>query len=80
VLFTLLVFMLMLNLCLGADKLIIFFARNTLHLPPAQVGLVVTAGGIGGPPGAAGTGLLCRWLGRCRPSPWARPAPGSRCS
>jgi len=63
VLFTLLVFMLVLNLCLGADKLIIFFARNTLYLPSAQVGLVVTAGGIGGLLGAAGTGLLCRWLG-----------------
>ena len=63
VLFTLLVFMLVLNLGLGADKLIIFFARNTLHLPPAQVGLVVTAGGIGGLLGAAGTGLLCRWFG-----------------
>ena len=63
VLFTLLVFMLVLNLCLGADKLIIFFARNTLHLPSAQVGLIVTAGGIGGLLGAAGTGLLCRWLG-----------------
>jgi MFS family permease len=62
-LFTLLLFMLVLNLCLGADKLIIFFARNTLHLPPAQVGLVVTAGGIGGLLGAAGTSLLCRWLG-----------------
>ena len=55
--------MLVLNLCLGADKLIIFFARNTLHLAPAQVGLVVTAGGIGGLLGAAGTSLLCRWLG-----------------
>jgi predicted MFS family arabinose efflux permease len=63
VLFTLLVFMLVLNLCLGADKLIIFFAHSTLHLPSAQVGLVVTAGGIGGLLGAAGTGLLCRWLG-----------------
>ena len=62
-LFTLLVFMLVLNLCLGADKLIIFFARNTLHLPPAQVGLVVTAGGVGGLLGAMGTSLLCRWLG-----------------
>ena len=40
VLFTLLVFMLVLNLCLGADKLIIFLARNTLHLPPGQVGLI----------------------------------------
>lgn len=63
VLFTLLVFMLVLNLGLGADKLIIFFARNSLHLPPDQVGLVVTAGGAGGLLGAAGTGLLCRRLG-----------------
>jgi MFS family permease len=62
-LFALLVFMLVLNLCLGADKLIIFLARNTLHLPPGQVGLVVTAGGIGGLAGAAGTSLLCRRLG-----------------
>ena len=63
VLFTLLVFMLVLNLCLGADKLIIFFTRNTLHLPPGQVGLVVTAGGAGGLVGAAGASRLCRWLG-----------------
>jgi MFS family permease len=62
-LFTLLVFMLVLNLCLGADKLVVFFARNTLHLPPGQVGLIVTAGGIGGLLGAAGTSVLCRWLG-----------------
>jgi MFS family permease len=63
VLFTLLVFMLILNLCLGADKLIIFLSRNTLHLPPDQVGLVVTAGGVGGLLGAAATSLLCRRLG-----------------
>ena len=62
-LFTLLVFMLVLNLCLGADKLLIFLTKNTLHLPPAQVGLVVTAGGAGGLLGAMGTSLLCRWLG-----------------
>ena len=62
-LFTLLLFLLVLNLCLGADKLIIFFARNTLHLPPGQIGLVVTAGGVGGLLGAVGTGPLCRWLG-----------------
>ena len=66
VLFTLLVFMLVLNLGLGADKLIIFFARNTLHLPPGQVGLIVTAGGAGGLLGAAGTSMLCRWLGPLR--------------
>jgi MFS family permease len=62
-LFTMLVFLLVLNLCLGADKLIIFFARNTLHLPPAQIGLIVTAGGVGGLLGAAGTSPLCRWIG-----------------
>jgi Na+/melibiose symporter-like transporter len=64
-LFTLLLFLLVLNLCLGADKLIIFFARDTLHLPPAQIGLIVTAGGVGGLLGAAGTGPLCRWIGPC---------------
>ena len=62
-LLTLLSFMLVLNLCLGADKLIIFLARSTLHLPAAQVGLVVTAGGVGGLLGAAGTGLLVRRTG-----------------
>ena len=49
-------------MCLGADKLIIFLGKDTLHLPPGQVGLLVTAGGVGGLAGAAGTGLLCRWL------------------
>ncbi len=44
-LLTLLTFMLVLNLCLGADQPIIFLARDTLRLPPAAVGLVVTAGG-----------------------------------
>jgi predicted MFS family arabinose efflux permease len=62
-LLTLLLFMLLLNLCLGADKLIIFLVRDIVHLPPAQVGLVVTAGGAGGLLGAMLTGTLCRWLG-----------------
>ncbi len=57
-LLTLMCFLLVLNLCLGADKLIIFLARTTLQLPPDQVGLIVTAGGIGGLIGAAGTRLL----------------------
>jgi predicted MFS family arabinose efflux permease len=55
---TLLCFMLVLNLCLGADKLVIFLARNTLQLPASAVGLAVTAGGVGGLLGAAGTRLL----------------------
>jgi MFS family permease len=62
-LLTLLLFMLLLNLCLGADKLIIFLVKDIVHLPPAQVGLVVTAGGAGGLLGAMLTGTLCRWLG-----------------
>jgi MFS family permease len=60
---TLLCFTLVLNLCLGADKLIIFLARSTIHLPASQVGLVVTAGGVGGLLGAAGTRLLVRRTG-----------------
>ncbi len=62
-LFTLLCFMLVLNLCLGADKLIIFMAKSTLALPATQIGLVVTAGGVGGLLGAAGTGMLVRRAG-----------------
>lgn len=62
-LLTLLCFMLVLNLCLGADKLIIFLAKSTMHLPAAQVGLIVAAGGVGGLLGAAGTRLLVRRIG-----------------
>jgi MFS family permease len=65
-LLTLLVFMLLLNLGLGADKLIVFLARDTLHLPAGEVGLVVTAGGAGGLLGAISTSALCRWLGPVR--------------
>jgi MFS family permease len=53
-------FVLVLNLCLGADKLIVFFAKDTLGLAAWQVGLVVTGGGVGGVLGAAATG----WWGR----------------
>jgi MFS family permease len=60
---TLLSFTLVLNLCLGADKLIIFLARTTMHLPAAQVGLILTAGGVGGLIGAAGTSILVRRTG-----------------
>lgn len=67
---TLLTFMLVLNLCLGADKLIVFLARDTLHLPPGEVGLVITAGGAGGLAGAVTTGLLCRLIGPLR-AVWA---------
>jgi hypothetical protein len=56
-------FVLVLNLCLGTDKLIVFFARDTLGLAAWQVGLVVTAGGAGGVLGAAATSWWCRRLG-----------------
>jgi MFS family permease len=62
-LLTLLCFMLVLNLCLGADKLIIFMAKDALRLPATQIGLVVTAGGVGGLLGAAGTTMLVRRTG-----------------
>jgi hypothetical protein len=60
------------NLCLSVEKLIVFFARDTLGLTPSQVAVVVTAGGVGGggrrhggggrlagrsPPGRAVTGV-----------------------
>ena len=69
-LLTLLIFMLVLNLGLGADKLIVFLARDTLRLPPGAVGLVVTAGGAGGLAGALTTGLLGRLIGPLR-AVWA---------
>ena len=56
-------FVLVLNLCLGADKLIVFFAKDTLGLRAWQVGVVVTVGGVGGVLGAAATGWWCRRLG-----------------
>ncbi len=65
-LLTLLCFMLVLNLCLGADKLVIFLARTTMQLPAGAVGLVVAAGGVGGLAGAAGTKLL---IARAGPVP-----------
>jgi hypothetical protein len=40
------------NVCLAAEKLIIFYARDTLGLTPSLVAVVVTAGGVGGVAGA----------------------------
>jgi MFS family permease len=66
-LLTLLIFMLVLNLCLGADKLIIFMAKDTLRLPAWQVGLVISAGGAGGILGAASAS----WPRRLASRRWA---------
>jgi MFS family permease len=62
-LLVLLTFVIVLNLCLGADKLIIFLLRDTISLSPWHTGLVISAGGLGGLAGAAGTGWLTRRLG-----------------
>jgi MFS family permease len=62
-LLTLLIFQIALNLSLGADKLVIFLLRSTLDLSPWHVGLVISAGGVGGLLGAAGTGWLTRRFG-----------------
>ena len=62
-LLTLLVFQIALNLGLGADKLLIFLLRSTLALSPWHVGLVISAGGLGGLAGAASTGWLARRFG-----------------
>jgi MFS family permease len=56
-------FVAVLNLCLGADKLVVFLARVALRLPPEQTGLVLTAGGVGGLLGAVSAGLLSRRVG-----------------
>jgi MFS family permease len=59
----LLLFVAVLNLCLGADKLVVFLARVALRLPPGQTGLVLAAGGAGGVLGAVGAGVLSRRAG-----------------
>ena len=54
------------NLCLAVEKLIVFFARDTLGLTPSQVAVVVTAGGVGGVVGALSASLLAGWIGEIR--------------
>jgi predicted MFS family arabinose efflux permease len=53
------------NLCLAVEKLIVFFARDTLGLTPSQVAVVV-AGGVGGVVGALSASLLAGWIGEIR--------------
>jgi predicted MFS family arabinose efflux permease len=54
------------NLCLSVEKLIIFFARDTLALPPALVAVAVAAAGAGGVAGALGASRLARRVGEIR--------------
>jgi hypothetical protein len=54
------------NLCLAAEKLIIFYARDTLALTPSLVAVVVAAGGVGGVAGALIASRLAGWIGEIR--------------
>ena len=54
------------NLCLSVEKLIIFFARDTLALTPGLVAVVVAAGGAGGIAGALSASRLAGWVGEIR--------------
>jgi predicted MFS family arabinose efflux permease len=54
------------NLCLGTEKLLFFYARDVLHLSAAGVGAVVAAGGAGGIAGALTTARLAAWAGQLR--------------
>jgi predicted MFS family arabinose efflux permease len=54
------------NLCLAVEKLLVFFARDTLGLTPSQVAVVVAAGGAGGVVGALSASLLAGWIGEIR--------------
>jgi len=54
------------NLCLAVEKLIVFFARDTLGLTPSVVAVVVAAGGVGGVAGALSASRLAGWIGEIR--------------
>ena len=54
------------NLCLAAEKLIVFYARDTLALTPSLVAVVVAAGGVGGVAGALIASRLAGWIGEIR--------------
>ena len=54
------------NLCLAAEKLIVFYARDTLGLTPSLVAVVVAAGGVGGVAGALIASRLAGWIGEIR--------------
>jgi Na+/melibiose symporter-like transporter len=54
------------NLCLAVEKLIVFYARDTLGLTPSLVAAVVAAGGAGGVAGALAASRLAGWIGEIR--------------
>ncbi len=54
------------NLCLATEKLMFFYARDTLGLGAAGVGAVVAAGGAGGVAGALSASWLAARVGQMR--------------
>ena len=54
------------NLCLATEKLMFFYARDTLGLSAAGVGAVVAAGGVGGIVGALSASWLAGRFGQIR--------------
>jgi hypothetical protein len=54
------------NLCLATEKLMFFYARDTLGLSAAGVGAVVAAGGLGGVAGALSASWLAARAGQIR--------------
>jgi Major Facilitator Superfamily len=54
------------NLCLATEKLMFFYARDTLGLGAAGVGAVVAAGGVGGVAGALSASWLAGRFGQMR--------------
>jgi hypothetical protein len=54
------------NLCLATEKLMFFYARDTLGLGAAGVGAVIAAGGAGGVAGALSASWLAARIGQIR--------------
>ena len=54
------------NLCLGTEKLMFYYAKVTLGLGAAGVGAVVAAGGVGGIAGAVSASWLAGRVGQMR--------------
>jgi MFS family permease len=63
---TLTVLQMVINLCLAADKLVVFYAKDTLRLTATLVSLVLVGGGVGGVVGALTAAKLAAWIGRIR--------------
>jgi hypothetical protein len=63
---TLTVLQMVINLCLAADKLVVFYAKDTLRLTATLISLVLVGGGVGGVLGALTAAKLTAWIGRVR--------------